>query len=241
MNIHNANIHVSVIILSAGILACTLSVPPSAPPDSGPTPPPVIEPTATVESALPPTSSGAGIVEITELNPCGLVTKEYVETVLGYSVDDPTLAQETTFSMCTYIVKPGEFVTITIYEEDHAKSNFLNEIAQFQQGCSLSYRATTRDETPTPLPPDVEALRSESIPELFLKNREMRKGCGGSHSQISELGSNVYALQQTGLNAAGIGIVTENVYVQYSLFITDMSAEQALETVTELVKLSIAK
>ena len=244
MNIRMRNAFAFTIIFSAIMLACNLTArQPTQPPpsDSEPTATPPTAEVDTPTDTVPEAAPSAGQVEITELNPCALVTKEYVETVFGYSVDEPTLTQETAFSMCFYIIKPGEGLTITIFEGDHAKNNFLNEIAQLQQGCSLSYKATTREETPTPLPPDVEALRSKSISDLFLEDRELWKSCGGSHSQMAELGSNVYALRQMGLNSAGIGITTENIYAHYSLFLSDMTAEQALEAVTKLVKLSSAK
>ncbi|NOY97677.1 MAG: hypothetical protein GXP40_00525 [Chloroflexi bacterium] len=236
MTVHSAKIRAGVIILSASILACTLLASPSVPSGDEPTPPSTAEPAVTVESTLPPAPSPAGMVEISELDPCKLVTKESAEMAMGQSVDEPILAQDAAVASCTYVAVPGEkMVMATVYAGENAKNYLLNDIAQLKNGCELSYGSSTNPEAPTPFPAEVEALRGQSILELFLQDLELQEGCGGSYSQVPELGKNAYTFRSIFVGSV-IGVATEDAYVVFVVGDVGMTPEQALDAAIELVK-----
>jgi len=225
------------IIISSIVLltSCNLSSP------SGPSPavdePVSVEPevsdTAIVEENAPVVG---GRVEITEFDPCKLVTKESAEAALGLPVDEPFIADEATFRLCMYSAVPGEkMVSVTVFEGENAKNYFLNSSTQLLNGCQMSFTATTRQQTPTPFPPEVEALKVESVLDLYLRDLEAWKGCGGSYAQLADLGDNAYTSQGI-IVGAGIGVATENVFVSFLVGDTGMTPEQALEAAKGLVR-----
>lgn len=175
----------------------------------------------------------------TESDPCKYLTQEQVEQVLSELVTDTIPADSDTLRSCTYIAKPGEqFVTIAVYQGEAAKLYLLSEIAQLQNDCSVSYSFSTNPEEPTPLPPEVQALMSSTLPELFVMDLEVQTGCGGSYQALPELGSNVYTFQ-TFIMGAIIGIASDDIYVTFLYADVGLDAEQSLAVVEELVQIAI--
>ena len=193
------------------------------------------------ESPPLPTAPPASNVVINELDPCKLVTKESAETALGQAVDEPIIAQDATVQSCTYIAVPGErLVMATVYTGDNAKNYLLNEIAQLKNGCDLSYSASTHPEQPTPFPPEVETLRSESILDLFIMDLTALEACGVSYSQVSDLGDNAYTFQSIFVGAT-IGVATEDAFVVFVVGDVSVTPGQALEAAIELIKRAITQ
>lgn len=233
----------TIVILMATFMVITLSCSLTAPPvpsgneQAAPT---VAISVATTESPPLSTSSPAASevtnVVINELDPCKLVTKESAETALGLPVDEPFIADEATFRLCMYSAVPGEkMVSVTVFEGENAKNYFLNSSTQLLNGCQMSFTATTRQQTPTPFPPEVEALKVESILDLYLRDLEAWKGCGGSYAQLADLGDNAYTSQGFIVGAV-IGVATEDVYASFLVGDTGMTPEQALEAAKGLVR-----
>ncbi len=232
------------VILAATLMACTSIAPPPAQVESGSGVQPTAESNAPAENTPPPEQPAAGNVEIVELDPCKLVTKEIAEIVLGQSVAEPILAQDAMVTSCTYIAVPGEkFVTVAVYTGENARNHLLSEIAQLRDGCQLKFSTSTGEGNPTPMPPEVEALRGDPLIDLFLKDLAEQEGCGmsrGTYSQISELGNNAYTFM-TFIQGAVIGVATQNAFVTFLVADIQMTSEQALQAATELVRLSTAK
>jgi len=252
MNIQSKNNLIYVIILSVVMLACNLTTPQSAPSDNEASPAPTMEPAvvedtteeSTIETENVPSSESSPVqyVEITELYPCDLVTQASAEIALGQSVDKPILASDTSVTSCTYIAVPGEkFATVAVYEGVHSKNYLLNEIEQLQADCELTM---STGEQPTTFSSEVEALRSQSILALLQQDLEISSDCwkahGFSYEQITDLGENVYFFPSF-LQGAVIGVATEDAYITFLIADINATPEQALEAVTELVKLSTAK
>ena len=242
MKVRLGNAFALMIIFSAITLACNLATPqPTQPPPSdnepmATAPPAEVDiPTDTAPEAVP----SAGRVEITELNPCDLVTKGNVEIVLGQSVDEPILASATSVASCTYIAVPGEkFATVAVYEGEHAKNYLLNEISQLQASCELSM---STGEQPTTFLPEVEALRSQSILMLLQQDLALRDDCwkaqGFSYEQVTDLGENVYSYTSF-LQGAVIGVATDDAYITFLMADVNATPEQALEAAKKLVQLA---
>jgi hypothetical protein len=234
MVIPSAKNLVCIVFLALAILACTFSAPSSAPEGAEPAvPPEATAATTIVESSPPPESSSVGSIGFTESDPCTLMTKESAETAMGQSVDEPIQASNSAVVSCTYIAVPGEkFVTVAVYEGENAKNYLLNEISQLQAGCEL--RMST-GEQPTTFPPEVEALRSQSMLDLFLRDLEVQKGCGGSYAQVTDLGNNAYTFQ-TFIVGAVIGVATEDAFITFLVGDISMTPERALEAAKGLVQ-----
>lgn len=247
MNAQSRNKPAILIILSVVLLACNLATPQVTTSNSESASEPTVKPdpivpTTVVESGPSPAPAPEKYFEITELNPCDLVTQANAEIALGQSVDKPILASDTSVTSCTYIAVPGDkFATVAVYEGEHAKNYLLNEIEQLQAGCELTM---STGEQPTTFSSEVESMRSQSILALFQQDLEISSDCwkayGFSYEQIAGLGENVYFFTSL-LQGAVIGVATEDAYITF--LVADISAtpEQALEMVKELVKLSTAK
>ena len=228
---------VLVLVLTVATLACGQIAPPAPTPTIEQVEPTVPLLEATKEESLPsPTAPPAMHVSINELDPCKLVTKENAEAAMGQAVDNPIIAEDETVKSCTYIAVPGErLVTVTVYEGDNAKNYLLNETAQLQNGCELHYSTSTNPEQPTPFPPDMEALRSESVLDLFLRDLAASEECGLSYSQVLELGDNAYSFQSIFIGAT-IGVATDNAFVIFIVGDINASSEQALDAAIQLIR-----
>lgn len=232
---------VLVVIFTVVTLACSLTAPPASSPGSEQTVSATSVSEATVAAnATVPTTQFGNRIQITETDPCKLVTKENVEAALGQAVDEPVIAQDATVASCTYIATPGEkFVTVAVYIDENARNHLLNEIAQLQNGCQFSLG--TASEQPTPFPPEVEALRTSSIEELFVKDLALQDGCGlGPYAQLTDLGENAYT-GFTFVQGVIIGVATDNAFVTFLVADTNSSHEDALGKAKEIVKASILK
>ncbi|MCJ7435774.1 MAG: DUF3558 domain-containing protein [Anaerolineales bacterium] len=221
-------------ILLLTLTSCNLSSP------SGPSP--ALDEPVSVNTQVSDTPSVvenipvARQVEISELDPCKLVTKESAEAALGQSVDEPIVVDDATVRSCMYNAVPGEkLISVSVYTGGNAKNNLLNEIAQLQNGCNLSFKGSTKPQTPTPFPPEVEALKIESILDLYLRDLEIQKGCGGSYAQLADLGDNAYTFQSFIVGTV-IGVATDDVLVYFVIGDISMTPEQTLEAAKGLVK-----
>jgi len=151
-------------------------------------------------------------------------------------VDDPIVAQSAAISSCTYVAVPGEKMAMaTVWTGENAKNYLIDESAQLQDGCNLHFSASTNPEQPTPFPPDLEALKSESIQDLLIRDLEAQKGCGGSYSQLPDLGENAYTFQSIFVGAV-VGVATDDAYYNFVVGDVGMSPEQALEAAKGLVQ-----
>ncbi len=228
------------VIFSATILGCSPNTPAAAPPGDVLIAPSDVGITPTVESTTPPDTPSAGQVMITQLDPCKLITKEDAASVLGKPVEDAIAAQDISVSSCTYIAVPGKnFVTVAVYEGDKAKNYLINEIAQLQNGCHLGF--STASQQPTPFPPELEALRGDSIQELLEKDLGLQQDCGlGDYSNIPELGENAYTYSKW-VQGALIGVATEDALYTFLVADTSSPPDEALNQAKGFVQLSLTK
>ncbi|MDH5506692.1 MAG: hypothetical protein OEZ02_05690 [Anaerolineae bacterium] len=179
----------------------------------------------------------ADAIQLSQPDPCLYATQEQIEQVLAAAVTETIPADSDTLRSCTYVSVPGEqFVTIAVYQGEAAKLYFLDEIAQLQEDCSLSYSYSTNADNPTPLPPAVQSLGSNSLVDLFVMDLELQSGCGGSYQALTELGSNVYTFQ-TFIRGAVVGIAYEDLYVTFLYADAGKEADQALAVVKALIEL----
>ena len=228
--------NVLLMVITVITLACGQIASPAPAPTVEQVEPTIVVPEATDESPPLPTSPPAMHVSINELDPCKLVTKENAEAAMGQAVDNPIIAEDETVKSCTYIAVPGErLVTVTVYAGDNAKNYLLNETAQLQNGCELHYSTSTNPEQPTPFPLDIEALRSESVLDLFLRDLAALEGCGLSYSQVPELGDNAYSFQSIFVGAT-IGVATDDAFVIFIVGDINATSEQALDAAIQLIK-----
>jgi hypothetical protein len=180
--------------------ACSLPVE-----KSGAITPQASPPSLTTEEATPATA-------LTETNACKLLDEAKASTILGETFIPPTSANGTGYSVCTFFTSTGKGIYITITMGEQAKRNFMNEIAQYQKGCSVGYSGGTN--TATPFPPEVEALISKSVLELFQMDLQMQVNCGGKVEPVPEFGPNAYAyLTPTAFQIGTLAIVSgDNIY-----------------------------
>jgi hypothetical protein len=230
----------SLLILSASILACTVSGSSTAP-DEVAAPAQEITPAETVESEQPPASASGGMVAFADLEACTLVTSQSAEAAFGQPVDGPVRTSDTSVVSCSYFAVPAErFVTVTVYEGEDARNYLLNEITQLQSGCEL---VLSTGELPTTFPPEVEALRSQSILDLFKQDLSVKSDCWGGQGfkfeQLAELGENVY-FYEAFLQGAIIGVATENAFITFLVGDVGAAPEQALEEAKEVVRQAVS-
>ena len=145
---------------------------------------------ATAEAA-PATAKSSLATALTETDACNLLDAARAGTILGETVNPPTPVNAPGYSVCTFFTSTGKGIYVTITMGDQAKKNLLNEIAQYQKGCSIGYSGGTS--TATPFPPEVEALMSKSVLELFQMDIQMQGKCGGKIEPVPEFGPNAYA------------------------------------------------
>ena len=153
----------------------------------------------------PPSLPTAGTtLSLTETDACKLFNEAQASAILGEAVIPPVPANATGYSVCTFFtstMKKGIYISITM--GDQAKKNLLNEISQYQKGCSVGYSGGTS--TATPFPPEIEAMMSKSLLELLQMDIQMQTQCGGKIEPLPEFGANAYAYH--GLGAFQIGTV----------------------------------
>jgi hypothetical protein len=118
---------------------------------------------------------------------------------------------------------------------EQAKRNFLNEIAQYQKGCSVGYSGGTS--TATPFPPEVEALMSKSVLELFQMDIQMQGNCGGKIEPVPEFGPNAYAyLTPTGFQIGTLAIVSGDNFYSFAYADPGLDIAQMVEKAKEVTR-----
>ena len=190
--------------------------------------PQVSPPSLTIAEATPATA-------LTETDACKLLDKERASTILGETVNPPTPTNAPGYSVCTFFTSTGKGIYITITMGEQAKRNFLNEIAQYQKGCSVGYSGGTN--TATPFPPEVEALMSKSVLELFQMDIQMQGNCGGKIEPVSEFGPNAYAyLTPTGFQIGTVAIVSGDNFYSFAYADPGMDIAQMVEKAKEVTR-----
>ncbi len=126
-------------------------------------------------------------------DPCKLVAQAEVEKALGKPVKSTTVMNDPNRGAkgCFYLNDPGKsFVTLTYLVGEDARLEMLSIIAQLQAtGCRLSMTATTRRVTPTPLPAAVDALKTQSLTELFaLQSQLLKEKCAPASKDLEGVG-----------------------------------------------------
>jgi hypothetical protein len=208
------------------------ALPPPPPPPQAPAAPaqpqsPGQEPTATLAPtptfikpadtavAQPPAGQPAQQTKggLTETDACKLYSVEKATALLGDPVIPPTPFNSPGYSVCTLFTQTGKGIYIGITMGDQARKNFLNEIAQYQKGCSVSYSGGTS--TATPFPPDIEAMMSKSVLELFEMDLKLMEKCGTRVDNLPEFGPNAYVIP-TALKMGTVGIISGDNYYSFS-------------------------
>jgi hypothetical protein len=122
---------------------------------------------------------------------------------------------------------------------DQAKRNFLNEIAQYQKGCSVGYSAGTN--TATPFPPEVEALMSKSVLELFQMDIQLQGNCGGEVVPVPEFGPNAYAyLTPTTLQMGTVAVVSGDNFYSFGYADPGLDIAQMVEKAKEVARAAMS-
>jgi hypothetical protein len=221
-------ISILVLVLTLAALACNLpteklgAITPQAPQTSPPS-----LPTAESKSVL------------TETDACKLLDETKASTILGEAIIPPTPANAPGYSVCTFFTSTGKGIYVTITMGDQAKKNFLNEISQYQKGCSVGYSGGTS--TATPFPPEVEALMSKSVLELFQMDIQMQVNCGGKVEPLPEFGANAYAyLTPSAFQIGALAIVSgDNVY-SFAYADPGLDIPQMVEKAKEVARAAIS-
>ncbi len=187
----------------------------------------------TTAEAVPATVESSPAMALTETDACKLFNAASAGNILGETVNPPTPFNAPGYSVCTFFTSTGKGIYITITMGDQAKKNLLNEIAQYQKGCSVGYSGGTS--TATPFPPEVEALMSKSVLELFQMNIQMQGKCGGKIEPVPELGPNAYAyLTPTGFQIGTVAIVSGDNFYSFAYAETGMDIAQMVEKAKEV-------
>jgi len=251
MQKQNSNLVLTMLWLSLLLAAWACQSGDSAPPTEADAIPAAqaatLPPTAESEDPVPqatvdeppeepsPTEPAADLLKIDQLDPCLLVTQEDAQSVLGGTPGDPITAENEVLASCTYITVPGEtFITISTYDEQGAKSFLLSDIAALQANCSGIWLNTWAGEPA--LSAEIEALRSESVLDLFLMDMELQASCGFPTTQLVELGENAYQFLPFGTI---IGVASENAFVLFTLQDGSTTPEDQLAAAKELVRLAL--
>jgi hypothetical protein len=154
--------------------------------------------------------------------------------ILGESVI-PTPASASGYSTCTFFTSTGKGIYITITMSGQAKRNFLNEIAQYQKGCSVSYSGGSS--TATPFPPEIEALMSKSVLELFQMDNQMQVNCGGKIEPVPEFGPDAYAyLTPSGFQIGTLAIVSGDNFYSFAYADPGLDMAQMVEKAKEVTR-----
>jgi hypothetical protein len=233
----------SVLILVA--LACNMpTVKPTAIPSPTPLPAsptavipvnPVIVDTPVTQPTLPISS------QLTETDACKLYGSEQASLSLGETVTPPTPVNSPEYSVCTFFTQTGKGIYVSIIKGDQAKKNFLNEIGQYQKGCSIGYSGGTS--TATPFPPETEALMSKSLPELLVMDMELQAKCGGKVEPLPEFGPNAYLISADSemIKMAAVGIVSGDNYYSFSYADPALDVVQMGDKAKEVARAALLK
>ena len=218
-------ISILVLVLTLAALACNL---------------PIAKPSAIPPQASPPSLPTAESKSVlTETDACKLLDETKASTILGEAIIPPTPANAPGYSVCTFFTSTGKGIYVTITMGDQAKKNFLNEISQYQKGCSVGYSGGTS--TATPFPPEVEALMSKSVLELFQMDIQMQVNCGGKVEPLPEFGPNAYAyLTPSAFQIGALTIVSgDNVY-SFAYADPGLDIPQMVEKAKEVARAAIS-
>ncbi len=215
----------SVLILA--VLACNL---------------PTEKPRDITPQAPPLSLSTAGVIPATalkETDACKFLDEAEASAILGEAVIPPTPANTPGYSACIYFTSTGKGIYITITMSDQAKRNFLNEIAQFQKGCSVGYSGGTN--TATPFPPEVEALMSKSVLELLQMDIQMQLSCGRKIEPVPEFGPNAYAyLTPTAFQIGTLAIVSGDNFYSFAYADPGLDIAQMVEKAKEVTRAAMS-
>ncbi|MEW6405877.1 MAG: hypothetical protein AB1649_29140 [Chloroflexota bacterium] len=215
------NLLFSALILAA--LACNL-----------PTEKPAAIPAQASPSSLP-TAEAIPAAALTETDACKLLDEAKASMILGETVIPPTPVNAPGYSTCIFFTTTGKGIYVTITMGEQAKRNFLNEIAQYQKGCSVGYSGGTN--TATPFPPQVEALMSKSVLELFQMDIQMQVNCGGKIEAAPEFGPNAYAyLTPTGFQIGTLAIVSADNFYSFAYADPGLDIAQMVEKAKEVTR-----
>jgi hypothetical protein len=228
-----------IVVFSLTALACNLlTIKPGAdqaqPSPSSPAA--AIEPTITVNIVEPTIQVTANTEPlITETDACKLFDELKACQVLGEAVIPPAPANSPGYSVCPFFTSTGKGIYVAITIGDQAKKNLLNEISQYQKGCSVSYSGGTS--TATPFPPEVEALMSKQVLELYQMDIEMQVNCGGQIEPLPEFGPDAYAyLTTSGLQMGTVAIVSGDRIYSFSYADPQLNIAQMVEKAKEVVR-----
>jgi hypothetical protein len=227
------------VIFSLAVTACNLlPIKPGAdqvqPSLSSPASP--VEPVITEEIVQPTIESASNTeTQLTETDACKLFDELKACQVLGEAVIPPAPANSPGYSVCPFFTSTGKGIYVAITTGDQAKKNLLNEITQYQNGCSVSYSGGTS--TATPFPPAVEAMMSMPVLELYKMNIEMQVNCGAKIEPLPEFGPNAYAyLTTTGLQMGTVAIVSGDRIYTFSYADAKLGIPQMVEKAKEVVR-----
>jgi hypothetical protein len=213
--------------LALAALACNL-------PTQGPGAVTLQAPPPTLQSAQAPNPAA-----LTETDACKLLDEAGASAILGEAVIPPAPANSPGYSVCTYFTSTGKGIYIAITMGDQAKRNFLNEIAQYQQGCSVSYSGGTN--TATPFPPEVEALMSKSVLELHQTDIQLQLNCGGKIEPVPEFGPHAYAyLTPTAFQIGTLAIVSGDNFYSFGYADPGLDIAQMVEKAKDVARVAVS-
>jgi hypothetical protein len=179
--------------------------------------------------------------ELTETDACKLYDVEKASLLMGDPVTPPTPADSPEYSVCTFLTQTRKVIYVSVTKGDQAKKNFLNEIGQYQKGCSVGYSGGTS--TATPFPPDIEALMSKSLPELFVMDMELQAKCGRKIEPLPEFGPNAYLISADSemIKMASVGIVSGDNYYGFVYGDPTMDIAQMGEKAKEVARAALSQ
>ena len=190
-------------------------------------------PTVAIEPTIQPAATTEPL--LTETDACKLFNEPKACQVLGEAVIPPVPANSTGYSVCPFFTSTGKGIYVAITIGDQAKKNLLNEISQYQKGCSVSYSGGSS--TATPFPPEIEALMSKQLPELYRMNVELQGKCGAQIEPLPEFGPDAYAyLTTTGLQMGTVAIVSGDRVYSFSYADPKLTIPQMVEKAKEAVR-----
>jgi hypothetical protein len=172
---------------------------------------------------------------LTETDACKLFNELKACQVLGETVIPPVPANSAGYSVCPFFTNTGKGIYVAITSGDQAKKNLLNEISQYQIGCSVSYSGGTS--TATPFPPAIEGLMSKPVLELYKMDIEMQVKCGAKRESLPEFGPDAYAyLTPVGLQMGTVAIVSVDRIYTFSYADPQLDVPQMVEKAKEVVR-----
>lgn len=189
---------ISISLTVLAVLACNL---PSVRSDVLPTQtvpaPSMIEESATV---------------LTETDECKLFDVARASALLGESVVPPSPLNDPGYSVCNFFTNTGKGIYITITMGDQARRNLLNEISQYQKGCTIGYSAGSN--TATPFPPEIEAMIGKSVLDLYHMDVQLQVQCGVKIEELPEFGPDAYGHPGQGMFQIGSVVIAsgDNLY-----------------------------